>query len=70
VLPDIPWHVRQRGNNQQACFFNEDDYQVYLDNLKIYSRKYKVAVHSYMLMINHVHLLMTPETEYSTSQLM
>jgi len=70
VLPDIPWHVVQRGNNQQACFFNEDDYQVYLDNLKIYSRKYKVAVHSYVLMINHVHLLMTPETEYGTSQLM
>jgi len=70
VLPDIPWHVVQRGNNQQACFFNEDDYQVYLDNLKIYSRKYKVSVHSYVLMINHVHLLMTPETEYGTSQLM
>jgi len=69
-LPGIPQHVVQRGNNKQVCFFNDDDYRVYLHKLKIYSRKYKVAVHSYVLMSNHVHLLMTPETEYGVSQLM
>lgn len=69
-LPSIPQHVVQRGNNRQACFFNEQDYTVYLDKLKEYSGLYKVAVHAYVLMTNHVHLLMTPETANGISQLM
>lgn len=69
-LPNIPQHVVQRGNNHQACFFAEQDYLVYLDKLKEYSKKYQVAVHAYVLMTNHVHLLMTPTTEKGVSQLM
>lgn len=69
-LPDIPQHVVQRGNNRQVCFFVGQDYTVYLDKLKEYSRQYKVAVHAYVLMTNHVHLLMTPETTSGISQLM
>ena len=69
-LPDIPQHVVQRGNNRQVSFFCEQDYTVYLDKLKDYAKKYKVAVHAYVLMTNHVHLLMTPETERGVSQLM
>ena len=69
-LPGIPQHVVQRGNNREACFFSEEDYAVYLDKLKDYSQKYQVAVHSYVLMTNHVHLLMTPKTETGISQLM
>ena len=69
-LPDIPQHVIQRGINKQASFFSDKDYAVYLDKLKLYSEKYSVAVHSYVLMTNHVHLLMTPETEQGVSQLM
>ena len=41
-----------------------------MDKLKLYSKKYSVAVHSYVLMTNHVHLLMTPETEQCVSQMM
>ena len=69
-LPGIPQHVIQRGNNKQASFFNDKDYAVYLDKLKLYSKKYSVAVHSYVLMTNHVHLLVTPETEQGVSQMM
>jgi putative transposase len=69
-LPAIPQHVVQRGNNRQVSFFIEQDYAVYLDKLKDYSTKYKVAVHAYVLMTNHVHLLMTPETENGISELM
>jgi len=61
-LPDTPQHVPQRGNNEQAYVFNNDGYKIYLDKLKLYSRKYKIAVHSYVLM--------TPETEYGVNQLM
>ena len=42
----------------------------YLDKLKEYAKKYKVAIHSYVLMTNHTHLLMTPETQTGVSQLM
>ena len=69
-LPGIPQHVIQRGNNKQVSFFNDTDYAVYLDKLKLYSEKYSVTVHSYVLMTNHVHLLMTPETEQGVSQVM
>ncbi len=69
-LPGIPQHVVQRGNNREACFFEDKDYRVYLDKLKLYSRKYHVAVHSYVLMTNHVHLLLTPSTTTGVSQLM
>ena len=69
-LPGIPQHVMQRGNNREVCFFNDDDYAVYLDKLKSYSRQYQVSVHGYVLMTNHVHLLMTPKTERGVSQLM
>ena len=69
-LPGVPQHVIQRGNNKQVSFFSDKDYAVYLDKLKLYSEKFGVAVHSYILMTNHVHLLMTPETEKGVSQLM
>ncbi|GAA3534147.1 transposase [Zobellella aerophila] len=69
-LPDIPQHVVQRGNNRQVSFFIEQDYAVYLDKLKEYAKKYQADVHAYVLMTNHVHLLMTPHTEKGISQLM
>jgi len=69
-LPGIPQHVIQRGNNKQVSFFSDEDYGVYLDKLKLYGQKYSVAIHSYVLMTNHVHLLMTPELEQAVSQLM
>jgi putative transposase len=69
-LLGIPQHVVQRGNNRQPSFFAEQDYTVYLDKLKDYAGKYKVAVHAYVLMTNHVHLLMTPESATGVSQLM
>ena len=69
-LAYIPQHTVQRGSNRQVSFFEEQDYTVYLDKLKDYAKKYKVAVHAYVLMTNHVHLLMTPETEKGVSQLM
>ncbi len=69
-LPDIPQHVVQRGNNRQVCFFAEQDYCVYLDKLKEYAKRYKVDVHAFVLMTNHVHLLLTPSTEKGVSQVM
>ncbi len=69
-LPGIPAHVVQRGHNRDACFFDTRDYQFYLAQLGVGLRRYGVALHAYVLMTNHVHLLMTPECEAGISRLM
>lgn len=67
---DIPQHVIQRGNNRQACFFEDENYRVYLDKLLEYSQKYNVEIHAFVLMTNHVHLLLTPRIENGVSLMM
>ncbi|MCJ8315033.1 MAG: transposase [Pseudomonadales bacterium] len=69
-LPNVPQHIIQRGNNRHICFYQNSDYPVYLDKLKEYAQKYDVQIHAFVLMTNHVHLLMTPKTEQGISQLM
>ena len=59
ILPDIPLHIIQGGNNRHACFFADGDRSVYLDWLGEYASKTGFQVHSYMLMTNHVHLLIS-----------
>jgi putative transposase len=63
-------HIIQRGNNRKACFFADEDYAVYLDRLAFYGEKYQVHIHAFVLMTNHVHLLLTPTTPSGVSQLM
>jgi putative transposase len=69
-LPGIPWHILQRGNNRSVCFFAEEDYRFYLDHLEELALRFGCAVHAYVLMPNHVHLLLTPEREDSAALLM
>lgn len=60
-IADIPQHVVQRGNNRQPCFFAASDYRLYLSLLAIYCRRHRCQIHAYVLMTNHVHLLVTPD---------
>ena len=60
TIPHVPLHVTQRGNNRCACFIGDGDRLVYLDLLGLHLRRHDVAVHAYVLMTNHVHLLVTP----------
>ena len=57
----IAQHVVQRGNDRQPCFFNEGDYARYLLELREICLKGRCQVHAYVLMTNHVHLLITPQ---------
>jgi putative transposase len=59
-LPDQPLHVIQRGNNREAIFFGQEDYSRYRDWLAAAAVECGCAVHGYVLMTNHVHLLVTP----------
>ncbi len=69
-LPGCAQHVIQRGNNRNACFYAAADYQVYLSFLKDSAEKYQVAIHAFVLMTNHVHLLVTPQDEQGVSRMM
>ena len=60
TVAGIPHHIIQRGNNKQACFYTENDYLAYLSWLRDYSILCECQVHAYVLMTNHVHLLVTP----------
>lgn len=51
-------------------YFEEGDYLAYLGWLKEGAERYGCAVHAYVLMTNHVHLLMTPESKVSISRMM
>ncbi|MDE1987913.1 MAG: transposase [Alphaproteobacteria bacterium] len=69
-VPDQPLHVIQRGNDRKPVFFEDDDYAQYRDWLAAASRENGLAVHAYVLMTNHVHLLATPETAASLPRTM
>src|SRR4249920_3324616 len=63
-------HVIQRGNNREPTFASEQDIVFYLDCLLRASQEHGIAVHAYVLMTNHVHLLVTPQDEHSLPKTM
>lgn len=69
-VPGIPWHIIQRGNNRSPCFYADKDYHKYLDTLGEQAKKFRCDIHAYVLMTNHVHLLLTPWEENSAALLM
>lgn len=70
VLPGHPQHVIIRGNNRDPIFIADEDYRFYLDKLKQACDKHECDIHAYILMTNHVHLLITPHKENSISKAM
>ena len=62
TVPGYPHHIIQRGNNRQAIFARSADYELLLSLLEEHASKSGVAIHAYVLMSNHFHLLATPET--------
>ncbi len=60
IFAGIPLHIVQRGNNRNPCFFCKGDYQVYLGMLQDALDEFACALHAFVLMPNHVHLLASP----------
>lgn len=69
-VPGIPQHVIARGNDKQAVFFREEDYRRYLAALRKAATNCGCHLHAYVLMTNHVHLLLTPERKQSLPLMM
>lgn len=70
VLPGYPQHVIQRGNNRHVIFADDADCRFYRDKLVEACERYSCRVHAYVLMTNHVHLLITPDIEAGISKVM
>src|SRR4030042_765949 len=68
VIPGVPHHITQRGNNRQDVFFVDDDRRVYLSLLQEPSRRYGLQLLGYCLMSNHVHLIATPARDDSLAK--
>lgn len=69
-LAGFPLHLIQRGNNRESCFLTDDDRALYLHWLGHASREFEVELHAWVLMDNHVHLLLTPSAPEWASRLM
>jgi putative transposase len=70
TVPGYPHHIIQRGNNRQAIFDDSADYEALLAMLDENAREFGVAIHAYVLMSNHFHLLATPETTEGIPRMM
>lgn len=69
VLANYPHHILQSGNNNQQIFRDDEDYQRFLGWLKESAKEFKVAIHAYVLMPDHLHLLATPATVEGLAQM-
>lgn len=70
ALPGVPLHVIQRGNNRGACFLSDGDRHLYLRCLSNAAGHHGCHIHAYVLMPNHVHLLLTPDTGDGAAMMM
>ena len=70
VLPGQPQHVILRGNNRSIIFVAEEDYRFFIECLRQAAVQHGCAIHAYVLMTNHVHLLMTPGREDSIGKVL
>ncbi len=66
----VPQHIIQRGNNRQPCFACEEDFAAYANWLDEAATKFRVAIHAWVFMTNHVHLLATPSDQEGLSRMM
>ncbi len=69
-IPAIPAHVVQRGHSRKAVFYEDGDYSAYLGWLGEAAERYHCAIHAYVLMTNHVHILATPDDVEGISRMM
>ena len=68
IVPGLPHHITQRGNNRQQVFYSPDDRRLYLALLTRYARRYGTHITGYCLMTNHVHLVVVPQHEHSLAR--
>jgi len=68
VIPGQPQHIIQRGNNRQAIFGTDADYCFFRGALVEAATRQGWAIHAYVWMTNHIHVLATPDSGHAISQ--
>ena len=69
-LPDLIYHILNRGNNRQVIFVEDEDYLHYLEILKRYKEKFNFKIFAYCLMTNHIHLILKTSSAGTISDIM
>ena len=70
TIEDGVYHILSRGNNQQAIFHKDKDYQEFLDILSSYKEEYRLEIYHYVLMGNHIHLIVRASDGKTLSEAM
>jgi putative transposase len=70
VLPNLPHHILQSANDGQLVFREAEDFERFLGWLRESAKEFKVAIHAYVLMPDHLHLLASPATVEGLAQMM
>ena len=68
MIPGLPHHITQRGNNRRDVFFSSANRETYLELLRGYCAEIGTRVLGYCLMTNHIHLIATPQRENSLAK--
>lgn len=69
-VPGIAQHIVQRGVARGRCFMDAHDFRIYRGALRESAWKHGCAIHAYVLMTNHVHLLATGNSAGAISRMM
>jgi putative transposase len=68
VIPGQPQHIIQRGNNRQVIFAADEDYRFFRDAMVDAAANHGLAIHAYVWMSNHIHLLASPASGTAISK--
>ena len=63
-LPNQPQHIVVRGHNRDPIVARRIDYQTFVKFLDGAITRYDLALHAWVLMTNHIHLLVTPGEQH------
>ncbi len=66
----VPLHIILRGNNRESIFGDDEDRGFFKASLLDAATRYGLAIHAYVFMPNHIHLLASPQTPESISKAM
>ena len=69
-IKGVPLHIILRGNNRELIFGNEEDFRFFKEALHDAAKGHGLAIHAYVFMTNHIHLLASPDTEKSVPKMM
>jgi putative transposase len=70
IFPSMPYHIISRGNNREPVFQEKEDFEKYLEICRRYKEQYEFKLYHWVLMSNHIHLLIETKENSSLSKIM